>query len=279
VHLRGGSYGTDCTERYLYVEQEEEEMVIPPQNDPDDPNYDRRQHDTGTAATTNEFGSTVHPQLEDQPSTTTDSSSASSSWIRDAGGRVTQAVADGINNNLIAARYGTMAAIGLLAAYGISQTPLFFRYRTVSEIPSRYFPGGGGGGGNSSLRRRMFFGRLPGRMMPGCTENNAAPRSCSSDNSINNSGAAVLCYVRHLSPVERLLSRSWLDTFLKLHPASLAVSSSATSNRPEESITDLLQIQIAAIEYPAVLDQHSKKEYTDAAHFHWFRTCDDDDDA
>jgi hypothetical protein len=42
-----------------------------------------------------------------------------------------------INENLIAARYGASASIFLLTAYGLSNTPLFFRFRTVSEIPGR----------------------------------------------------------------------------------------------------------------------------------------------
>jgi hypothetical protein len=42
-----------------------------------------------------------------------------------------------INDNLIAARYGVMASIFLLTAYGLSNTPLFHRFRTVSEIPGK----------------------------------------------------------------------------------------------------------------------------------------------
>jgi hypothetical protein len=42
-----------------------------------------------------------------------------------------------INDNLIAARYGAMAGIFLLTAYGLSNTPLFFRFRIISEIPGK----------------------------------------------------------------------------------------------------------------------------------------------
>ena len=48
-------------------------------------------------------------------------------------------VSDFINENLIAARYGAMATIFLLTAYGISNTPLFFRFRTVHEIPCKLY--------------------------------------------------------------------------------------------------------------------------------------------
>lgn len=40
-----------------------------------------------------------------------------------------------VNENIITARYATFATIALLSAYGISRTPLFFRYKTVSDIP------------------------------------------------------------------------------------------------------------------------------------------------
>ena len=42
-------------------------------------------------------------------------------------------LSDTINDHLIAARYATLASIGLLAAYGLSHTPLFSRYRTVAD--------------------------------------------------------------------------------------------------------------------------------------------------
>lgn len=44
-----------------------------------------------------------------------------------------------VNENLIAARYGASATIFLLTAYGLSNTPLFFRFRIVSEIPGGSF--------------------------------------------------------------------------------------------------------------------------------------------
>lgn len=42
-----------------------------------------------------------------------------------------------VNENLVAARAGAFAGIFLLTVYGVSQTPLFFRYRTVSEVPGK----------------------------------------------------------------------------------------------------------------------------------------------
>lgn len=42
-----------------------------------------------------------------------------------------------VNDNLIAARYGIFSGVTLLTVYGLSQTPLFFRYRTVADVPGK----------------------------------------------------------------------------------------------------------------------------------------------
>ena len=136
-------------------------------------------------------------------------------------------VSDIVNDNLIAARYGALACIGLLTAYGISQTPLFFRYRTVAEIPSRLF-----------TERKSLTGRL---------------MVCRDKSGIHNDAtAAVTCFVRHLSPVERLLSRSWLDWLLKIHPAA-----TLQRDRPEESPHELLRVQVAGLVYPSLPEQNN----------------------
>lgn len=58
-------------------------------------------------------------------------------------------LSDWINDHLIVARPVAFASIGLLAAYGLSHSPLLFRYRTVSDIPARSFQ-----------NRRTLVGRL-----------------------------------------------------------------------------------------------------------------------
>lgn len=40
-----------------------------------------------------------------------------------------------VNENLVAARFCVSASLLLLSAYGLSNTPLFFRFRTISEVP------------------------------------------------------------------------------------------------------------------------------------------------
>lgn len=54
-----------------------------------------------------------------------------------------------INSNLIVARYAAFAGIGLMTAYGLSHSPIFSRFKTVSDIPSHYF-----------LQRRKLHCRL-----------------------------------------------------------------------------------------------------------------------
>lgn len=130
-----------------------------------------------------------------------------------------------INENKIAVRYGVIASISVLGCYAISQTPLFFRYRTVSEIPPPFFH-----------RRKCMTGRL---------------MICNNTNSSNHTSAVrgqfepITCYLRHLSPMERLLPKSWLDRLLKLYPAA-----SFSKGKPEESPHELIRIQIAGIQYP-----------------------------
>ncbi|GAX19926.1 hypothetical protein FisN_1Lh605 [Fistulifera solaris] len=119
---------------------------------------------------------------------------------------------DSLNENLILARYTTMATITALAVYGLAHTPLFFRYRTVSEIPAHYF-----------TKRRTIHCRLVKRAV-----------------SPNNN--AILCQVRHLSPMERVLSKSWFDWVMRMHPAAAVLGA-----RRDELDRELLTVQLAAV--------------------------------
>jgi hypothetical protein len=72
---------------------------------------------------------------------TEDSSHASKnsntrSW-RSSATAYMDSISDKINTHIAAARYGTVATVLLLSAYGLSQTPLFSRFRTVAEIPGK----------------------------------------------------------------------------------------------------------------------------------------------
>jgi hypothetical protein len=59
----------------------------------------------------------------------------SESSVRGVVGETMHSFTELINDNMIAARYGVAASVMLLTAYGLSNTPLFFRFRTVSEVP------------------------------------------------------------------------------------------------------------------------------------------------
>jgi len=71
-------------------------------------------------------------QLEQNSGSNQDSSS-----IRHVIGDQVHQATEVVNDNLIAARFGVFASVTLLTAYGLSHTPLFFRYRTVSELPGK----------------------------------------------------------------------------------------------------------------------------------------------
>lgn len=81
----------------------------------------------GRASQSTPRGAQVHPPPP------TDASS-DESW-RQVVGRGMHYVSDVINENIVAARYATMASIVLLSAYGIASTPLFYRFKTVKDIP------------------------------------------------------------------------------------------------------------------------------------------------
>ncbi|CAB9508735.1 expressed unknown protein [Seminavis robusta] len=132
--------------------------------------------------------------------------------VRNAVGQGMNAFSDAINNNLVAARYGTVATVTLLAAYGLSNTPLFFRYKSVADIPARLFVG------RKRLRARLIR-----------TEEN------------DQAGQPIICYVRHLSPVGRVLNREMYEFGTRAAP-----SAQVTGN-PEG---DLIKVEIAGLSAP-----------------------------
>lgn len=73
-------------------------------------------------------------QSEQVQSPPANDSSSKNSW-RQVVGRGMHSVSDAINENIVAARYATIASILLLSAYGVASTPLFYRFKTVKDIP------------------------------------------------------------------------------------------------------------------------------------------------
>lgn len=123
--------------------------------------------------------------------------------IRQTVGQITHMAADFINEHIIAARYATVATVLLLGTYGVSKTPLFFRYKSVSDIPSEYF-----------TKRRTLHGRIIHVL-----ESNAAEATTSATTSSTAAERPVICLVRHLSPLGRLLTKSAFDFSLSNSPA------------------------------------------------------------
>lgn len=79
-------------------------------------------------------------QSKQAQSSPADDSTSSGSW-RQLVGQGMHAVSDAINENIVAARYATIASIVLLSAYGVASTPLFFRFKTVKDIPCMFVLG------------------------------------------------------------------------------------------------------------------------------------------
>lgn len=125
------------------------------------------------------------------------------------------ATTDFINENLVLFRYGTMASIVLLTTYGVSKTPLFFRYKKVSSIPSNCFS-----------TRKTIHGRLI-----------AVEPKIQSD-----SEEAIVCLIKHLSPIGRMFSTSSFDFDLEKY-----LGSNHGAKHQPGSDNSLLRIEIAGI--------------------------------
>eukprot|EP00934_Nitzschia_sp_Nitz4_P003405 Nitzschia sp. Nitz4//scaffold162_size51285//5984//7401//NITZ4_006964-RA/size51285-augustus-gene-0.21-mRNA-1//1//CDS//3329537958//3395//frame0 len=163
----------------------------------------------------------------------------SSFSVREAVGSGMHQFTELVNNNLIAARFGAFAGITLLTVYGFSQTPLFFRYRTVSELPASYF-----------LGRRRLYARIIGVGKP--------PGKDTTMNSIQHPDTIHL-QVRHLSPMGRILPKSWFDALMRYTPSAGRLGQ-RTHSKPEENIRDLLQVQLAGVQHPPTYNESYQPE-------------------
>jgi len=181
-------------------------------------------------------------------------------------------ITDLINDNLIVVRYATFSTVLLLGAYGIANTPLFYRHKRVLDIPISAF-----------TKRKYLHGRIVGIAE---RSNGIVGRSSSStSSSSSNNGVAsllssslqrdeissdsrrdresnnatdsdtqqivqqhpIVLLFRHSSPMERLLSKSAMERLLKVTGQSTTTGllySSANPNR------NLLPIEVAGILSP-----------------------------
>ena len=65
--------------------------------------------------------------------------SLTTTTLRQEAGQVLASISDTINSNLITARYATFLSITALTVWGVSISPLFFRFKRISDIPITYF--------------------------------------------------------------------------------------------------------------------------------------------
>ncbi|KAK1745791.1 hypothetical protein QTG54_003715 [Skeletonema marinoi] len=182
---------------------------------------------------------------------------------------------DVVNDNLIIVRYATFSTVFLLGAYGVANTPLFYRYKNLNDIASKVF-----------TKRQRIHGRIVGVL--DSTNNNVAGSgrqfvssssqsskhwndvAASSSSTLNNSDdnstqpqqqRPITILFRHSSPMERLLTQSAMDKILQFtsssgkssSPSGLLYSSSNTHR-------NLLPIELAGVVSPptiATTNHHS----------------------
>ena len=127
-------------------------------------------------------------------------------------------------------------------AYGISRTPLLFRYRTVAEVPRSYFVG-----------RRRLYCRIIG------VQRNAK----SNYSAEGNDKESIQVLVRHLSPIGALLPTSWFESLMRISPSNRNFSQGLVkANAAQESSRELLRLQIAGILPPPLIhDSHDPEEF------------------
>lgn len=181
-----------------------------------------------------------------------DRSTPSSGKLRFVLGKGSTILSDWVNAHISETRILTTTTICLLTLYGIANTPLFFRYRTVEELPSSLF-----------RQRKFITGRLikvwvdekrKSTKTPFQTSNSSSflgssdiemEKNSNNNNDHNSYEFAtfpILCHIRHCSPLESLLSKSWYDWFIKWHP-----STATLGIRPDESNEELLLVEIAGV--------------------------------
>jgi hypothetical protein len=187
--------------------------------------------------------------------------------LRGKMGETLSAISDVVNENLIVVRYATFSSVLLLGAYGVANTPLFYRYKHVMDIPQKMFTkrkwihgrivgiagneslGASSGAREKSIIREPTSGISPllyppSNLRAARTDENG--RSSSSDKYSSNTPNSQIQYThnpivvlfRHASPMERFLIRVTGRSPFR------ALFSSSTHNR------NLLHIELAAVSSP-----------------------------
>lgn len=183
-----------------------------------------------------------------------------------------------INENLLIIRYATISTVLLLGVYGVANTPLFYRYTNVMDIPSRMF-----------IKRKWIHGRIigvvgnesthpsVGRQMSSNNWSPLAPSKPTSKqsgiaslistslkvatgaNQSNTSGSdkgatnteiqqeqrPIVVLFRHSSPMERLLTQSSMERVLSFTKSPSRLLYSSTN-----PYRGLLPIELAGVVAP-----------------------------
>ena len=141
--------------------------------------------------------------------------------VRESLAQSMHTITDFVNEHLILVRYATLSSVLLLGAYSISQTPLFFRYRTAKDIPKTFFSH------RRVLTCRVFRAESPVRTP---TEEVASSIAWS----------PIVLRVKHLSPAGLLLSRNHFEIGSKFSPTAVALG------RNDDS-SDLIRVQLYGV--------------------------------
>ena len=213
------------------------------------------------------------PQSPPTPPTPSAESSASENThekptVRQQLGSTFSAISDTINSNLIIIRYGTLGSIVLLGAYGIANTPLFYRYKSLWDIPESKW-----------MRRRWIHGRIVGvlenkyatqatqttherkglsSLLSSSLQKEAGggdhTRLASSETELSQSKTQpIVILFRHSSPMERLLTQSAMNKVLSLTGKSSSRMFYSSTN-PHKNLFLVELAGISHAQYPMISD-------------------------
>ena len=141
--------------------------------------------------------------------------------LRESLAQSMHSVTDFVNEHLMIVRYATLSSVLLLGAYAISQTPLFFRYRTTRDIPNSLFN-----------RRRVLTCRV--------FRVEAPVLASTADVASSITWSPIVLCVKHLSPAGFLLSRNHFEIGTKFSPTAVALGRN-------DDPSDLIRVQLFGI--------------------------------
>ena len=178
---------------------------------------------------------------------TVSSESGGESTFRTQVGRHLSTLTDVVNDNLIIVRSATFATVFLVGAYGIANTPLFYRHKNLNDIASKVF-----------TKRQRIHGRIVGildsnKVASSNVWNDASVASSSTLNKIGNDitqthqkQKPVTILFRHSSVMERLLPQSAMESILQFS-SGRNLSPSGLINSSSKAPRNLLPIELAGI--------------------------------